>query len=236
MRLYGIDPADFDVPVFSAYRHPTGRWSILAYGQRELSRRAVYRAAAIDEPMRCEFRPAVRCAALARAGYRCEQCGSRERLEPAPHRQSAGSVSLQRDGSVRSVPCQAACRSTCSLWRSTTTSMVGTLTRPTKPRYGCSASSMQSGGYSPNISMTYGRGARCSRASGSASASSRRLFCLSTSTSTARNCGCLHPTTSVKTRAVRLLGRIICALCPRNRNHLGSAVLHGPTSSVACRI
>ena len=31
--------------------------------------------------MRCEFRPAVRRAALARAGYRCEQCGSREQLE-----------------------------------------------------------------------------------------------------------------------------------------------------------
>ena len=30
---------------------------------------------------RREFRPAVRQAALARAYYRCEQCGSRERLE-----------------------------------------------------------------------------------------------------------------------------------------------------------
>ena len=31
--------------------------------------------------MRSGFRPAVRRAALARAYYRCEQCGSRERLE-----------------------------------------------------------------------------------------------------------------------------------------------------------
>jgi hypothetical protein len=30
---------------------------------------------------RREFRPAVRQAALARTYYRCEQCGSRERLE-----------------------------------------------------------------------------------------------------------------------------------------------------------
>jgi hypothetical protein len=31
--------------------------------------------------VRREFRPTVRRAALARAGYRCEQCGSRECLE-----------------------------------------------------------------------------------------------------------------------------------------------------------
>ena len=122
--------------------------------------------------MRCEFRPAVRRAALARAGYRCEQCGSRERLEPASHRQSAGSLSLQCHGPIRSVSRQATRRSPQSLRRTaTTTSVVRTAGLTVRSR--TNAVQYEGTEFLSNLKGTGGvvriyhpprpRGARCNR-------------------------------------------------------------------------
>src|SRR6516164_4872788 len=96
--------------------------------------------------MRREFRPAVRQAALVRAGYRCELCGSRERLElhHIGNRQDRSAFNAMvlcvrchaKLHAVASVwelgtivpdsPGAAACRSSQPLWWTATASVVGT--------------------------------------------------------------------------------------------------------------